>query len=133
MLARAHKKFQRGQHSEIYLLSLKKQDKTKMELPLDMVSISASSCRTINDGFFWTVPGLKFDMVSTRIKTHLPFQEISVFSTAHTGAKLKGGMGGGDSPQLPISQGTGEVCRAKMSNLTCENRNTIAKYYFVTD
>ena len=46
MLARAHKKFQRGGHSEIYLLTLKKQDKTKMELPLDMVSISASSCRT---------------------------------------------------------------------------------------
>ena len=48
MLARAHKKFQRGRHSEIYLLTLKKQDKTKMELPLDMVSISASiaSCRT---------------------------------------------------------------------------------------
>ena len=39
MLARAHKKFQRGRHSEIYLLTLKKQDKTKMELPLDMVSI----------------------------------------------------------------------------------------------
>ena len=46
MLARAHKKFQRGRHSEIYLLTLKKQNKTKMELPLDMVSISASSCRT---------------------------------------------------------------------------------------
>ena len=46
MLARAHKKFQRGRHSEIYLLILKKQDKTKVELPLDMVSISASSCRT---------------------------------------------------------------------------------------
>ena len=45
-MARAHKKFQRGQHSEIYLLTLKKQDKTKMELPLDMVSISAFSCRT---------------------------------------------------------------------------------------
>ena len=38
MLARAHKKFQRGQHSEIYLLTLKEQDKTKMELPLGMVS-----------------------------------------------------------------------------------------------
>ena len=38
MLARAHKKFQRGQHSEIYLLTLKEQDKTKMELRLDMVS-----------------------------------------------------------------------------------------------
>ena len=48
MLARAHRKFQRGQHSEIYLLTLKKQDKTKMELPLDMVSISAFSCRTNN-------------------------------------------------------------------------------------
>ena len=48
MLARAHKKFQRGRHSEIYLLTLNKQDKTKMELPLDMVSISASSCRTIS-------------------------------------------------------------------------------------
>ena len=47
MLARAHKKFQRGQYSEIYLLTLKEQDKTKMELPLDMVSISASICRTI--------------------------------------------------------------------------------------
>ena len=50
MLARAHKKFQRGRHSEIYLLTLKKQDKTKMELPLDMVSISASSCQTIGFG-----------------------------------------------------------------------------------
>ena len=30
----------------IYLLALKEQDKTKMELPLDMVSISASICRT---------------------------------------------------------------------------------------
>ena len=48
VLARAHKKFQRGRHSEIYLLTLKKQDKTKMELPLDMVSISVSSCQTIN-------------------------------------------------------------------------------------
>ena len=38
MLARCHKKFQREQHSEIYLLTLKEQDKTKMELPLDMVS-----------------------------------------------------------------------------------------------
>ena len=38
MLARAHKKFQSGQHSEIYLLPLKEQDKTKMELPLGMVS-----------------------------------------------------------------------------------------------
>ena len=38
VLARAHKKFQRGKHSEIYLLTLKEQDKTKMELPLDMVS-----------------------------------------------------------------------------------------------
>ena len=48
MLARAHKKFLCEQHSEIYLLTLKEQDKTKMELPLDMVSISASICRTIN-------------------------------------------------------------------------------------
>ena len=29
------------------LTNLKEQDKTKMELPLDMVSISASICRTI--------------------------------------------------------------------------------------
>ena len=28
-LAKAHKKFQRGQHSEIFLLTLKEQDKTK--------------------------------------------------------------------------------------------------------
>ena len=41
VLARAHKKFLCEQHSEIYLLTLKEQDKTKMELPLDMVSISA--------------------------------------------------------------------------------------------
>ena len=38
VLARVHKKFQRGQHSEIYLLTLKERDKTKMELPLGMVS-----------------------------------------------------------------------------------------------
>ena len=50
------------------------------------------------------------------------------------GAKLKGGMGVTHPPsQYPISQGTEKVSRAKMSNLTCENRNTIAKYYFVTD
>ena len=52
------------------------------------------------------------------------------------GAKLKGGMGGDSPPppsQYPISQGTEKVSRAKMSNLACENRNTIAKYYFVTD
>ena len=42
MLARAHKKFLCEQHSEIYLLTLKEQDKTKMELPVDM----ASNCRT---------------------------------------------------------------------------------------
>ena len=30
------------------LTNLKEQDKTKMELPLDMVSISASICRTTN-------------------------------------------------------------------------------------
>ena len=28
---------------------------------------------------------------------------------------------------------TGEVCRAKMWNLTCENKNSIAIYYFVAD
>ena len=38
VLARAHKKFQRGKHSEIFLFTLKEQDKTKMELPLDIVS-----------------------------------------------------------------------------------------------
>ena len=38
--------FQRGQHSEIYLLTLKGQDKTKMELSLEIVSISASICWT---------------------------------------------------------------------------------------
>ena len=37
MFARAHK-FQRGQHSEMYLLTLKVQGKTKIGLPLDMVS-----------------------------------------------------------------------------------------------
>ena len=53
------------------------------------------------------------------------------------GAKLKGGMGGGDSsppPPTPYFAGTGEVCRAKMWNLICENKNTItAKYFFVTN
>ena len=38
VLARAHKKFQRGRQAEIYLLILKGQDKTKMELPVVMVS-----------------------------------------------------------------------------------------------
>ena len=33
VLARAHQKFQPSQHSEIYLLTLKEQNKTKMELP----------------------------------------------------------------------------------------------------
>ena len=50
MLARAHKKFLCEQHSEIYLLTLTEQDKTKMELPLDMVSKHAfwyPICRTI--------------------------------------------------------------------------------------
>ena len=37
-------------------------------------------------------------------------------------------------PPTPDFAGTGEVCRAKMWNLICENKNTvIAKYYFVTN
>ena len=36
--ARAHKKFEPCQHSEIYLLTLKEQDKTKVELPIGIVS-----------------------------------------------------------------------------------------------
>ena len=45
-VGKSHKKFQRGQHSELYLLTLKGQDKTKMKLSLDIVSISVSICRT---------------------------------------------------------------------------------------
>ena len=60
VLATAHKRFQRGQHSEIYLLTLKEQDKTKMGLPLDIVGINmlfaTSSCRTI----FQVSPPLNF-------------------------------------------------------------------------
>ena len=37
VLARVYKKFQPGRHAEIYLLTLKEQDKTKIELPLDKV------------------------------------------------------------------------------------------------
>ena len=50
VLARAHKKFQREQHSEIYLLTLKKQNKTKMKLSLDMVSKHA---------FWYPYPGVR--------------------------------------------------------------------------
>ena len=38
MLAGAHKKSERVQHTEIYLLGLKVQYKQKTKLPLDMVS-----------------------------------------------------------------------------------------------
>ena len=38
LLGKTHKKFERCQHSEIYLLTLKEQDKTKMELPIGIVS-----------------------------------------------------------------------------------------------
>ena len=44
LLARTHKKFQRGQHSEICILTLKEQDKTKMELALGVVSKHAFWC-----------------------------------------------------------------------------------------
>ena len=38
-----------------------------------------------------------------------------LYGLAGAGAKLKGGYGGmTHPPQLPISQGTEEVCRAKM-------------------
>ena len=50
VLVRAHKKFQRGQHSAIYLLTLKEQEKAKMELSADIVSKHAfgtSICPTI--------------------------------------------------------------------------------------
>jgi hypothetical protein len=33
MLARAHKKFERRQHTELYLVALKAQDEGKIELP----------------------------------------------------------------------------------------------------
>ena len=39
MLAGAHKKSERVQHTEIYLLSLKVQYKHKTKLPLDMVNM----------------------------------------------------------------------------------------------
>ena len=61
ILARAYNKFQTGRDDEICLLNLKGQDKTKIELPLDMVSISASSCRTnvvdfgILEGMYYSV------------------------------------------------------------------------------
>ena len=38
VLTIAQTKFQRGQHSEIYLLTLKEQDKTKMELHFGIIS-----------------------------------------------------------------------------------------------
>ena len=38
LLAGVHKKFERVQHTEIYLLGLKIQYKHKIKLPLDMVS-----------------------------------------------------------------------------------------------
>ena len=47
VLVRAYKKLQAGRHAKIYLLTLKEQDKTKIELPLDTVSMSASSCPTM--------------------------------------------------------------------------------------
>ena len=39
---------------KMYLLTLKEQDKTKMELPFDMVSISVSVCRTKPKDFGFT-------------------------------------------------------------------------------
>ena len=38
-------KFQPGPQAEIYSLTYKEQDKTRIELPLDMASISASGSR----------------------------------------------------------------------------------------
>ena len=61
ILARACNKLQTAQDDEICLLNLKRQDKTKIELPLDMVSISASSCWTnvvdlgILEGMYYSV------------------------------------------------------------------------------
>ena len=51
VLARAHKKFQRGRHAEIYSLALKEQDKSKMELPLVIVS-NMLFCTSIAAGLF---------------------------------------------------------------------------------
>ena len=56
VLARAHKKFQSGQHSEIHLPTLNEQDKTKMELPLGMVSKHA----------FWYLSAGLFIYISTK-------------------------------------------------------------------
>ena len=49
VLARACKKLQPARHAEICLLTLKEQDNTKIEFPLDMLSISATSFR--NESF----------------------------------------------------------------------------------
>ena len=49
------------------------------------------------------------------LSDYLITQGNNLCSNLIAGAKLKGGYKGGDSPsQLPISQGTEEVCRAKM-------------------
>ena len=86
MLARAHKKFQRGQHSEIYLLTLKEQDKTKMELSHDIVSISASICRTtsiqMRSGF--SVPHSGFSVPALRVVALW----VLVLPNAHTEKRL---------------------------------------------
>ena len=73
MLARAHKKFLCEQHSEIYLLTLKEKDKTKMELPLDMVSKHAFGtpiCRTTSCGhivFAMLVPSKWYEQVRNKL------------------------------------------------------------------
>ena len=68
MLAGAHKKVQRGQHPEIYLLTLKEQDKTKMKLSLDMVSKHAFWYPYLPD--YWHMPSL---FVSINITSHHKF------------------------------------------------------------
>jgi hypothetical protein len=45
--AGAHKKFQRGQHTETYLLAFRAQYEGKMELSHDMVSFSLPSARLV--------------------------------------------------------------------------------------
>ena len=78
MLARAHKKVQRGQNSETYLLTLREQDKTKMELPLGMVSKHAFWYLYLPDYFpiswFWKLN--KNLLLLTKLAIYLVFEKF---------------------------------------------------------
>ena len=102
MFARAYKKFQPGRHAEIYLPTLKEQDKTTIELSLNMVNTAASSCLTKEgekSNLQFTPP--RISNVMPKVEPQMP-QQIVVEEHPHVPVEENNFLPGQDQYNLEV-------------------------------